>query len=85
MTNAYQALQASGTFIQTSSFPLALASIDGTLRQGQKSSFKSTISKTSPEMFTSRSTISETNSCVIVDFMYYTHKPPPDSVQTFSE
>ena len=82
------ALQANGITSQSSPYPLAIAQMDGTIRQCRKSlfrdallshdEFKQAFIHTCP-LYTQPSN----DLCVIIDFLYFIHIPPPVDVITY--
>ena len=88
-----EVLQASGITAQTSPFPLAIAQIDGAIKVGTKSEFKDALCNVGfGEIFTNHCPFfslphsSPTQGLsVILDFLYYIHRPPPPDITIFSE
>ena len=85
--NALQALKARGITVQTSPYPLALATMNGCARTGSKSTFR-TILKQQPQLgpcFMNTLPHNFNNFCLITDFMCYIHMPPPNNISKYSE
>ena len=85
--NALQALKAGGITVQTSPFPLALATISGSARTGSKSTMRSVLQKQIEfqACFTNNHPTNLDNFSLITDFMCYIHMPPPSNTATYSE
>ena len=85
--NALQALKASGITVQTSPYPLALATMSGSARTGSKSTMRPVLQK-QPQFqacFINSHPTNFDNFCLITDFMCYIHMPPPSNTATYSE
>ena len=69
--NALQALTTSGIMVQTSPYPMAMATMSGSARTGSKSTIRTTLEK-QPEFnacFTNSLSSNYGNVCLITDFM----------------
>ena len=85
--NALQALKTSGIMVQTSPYPMAMATMSGSARTGSKNTIRTTLEKQSQfsACFTKSLPTSYDNVCLITDFMCYIHIPPPSTTVTYSE
>ena len=81
--------QANGITAQTCTYPLAICNIHGEMRMGQKSTFTNAMCKYSfKDAFCDFCPFLQTPTpdlCVIVDFLYYLHIPPPPDVSNFAD
>ena len=85
LKNSFKHLQAAGApSVQTSPYPLALATINGEMRAAQKSKFRSAIAHISSDMFSSEIP-SLVNPTIILDFLFYLHMPPPSCIRTYDQ
>lgn len=79
--NAMEFLQANGIAAQTYTYTLAISNMHGEMRMGQKSTFTNEMCKYSfKDAFRDFCPLLQTPApdlCVIVDFLYYLHIPPP--------
>ena len=93
--NAMELLQANGITAQTCTYPLAICNIHGEMCMGQKSTFTNTMCKYSfKDAFSNFCPFSDfcpflqtptPDLCVIVDFLYYLHIPPPPDMSNFAD
>ena len=82
-------LQANGIAAQTYTYTLAISNMHGEMRMGQKSTFTNEMCKYSfKDAFRDFCPLLQTPApdlCVIVDFLYYLHIPPPPNVSNFAD
>ncbi len=70
---------------QVHPFPLAIADMDGSMRPSSKSEILQVIQSRFGDMFSDQYMFPDSGQvCVIVDFLYYLHMPPPDHLRTYA-
>lgn len=73
--------------VQTSPYPMAMATMSGSARVGSKSTIRTTLKKQPlfNACFTNSLPTSYDSLCLITDFMCYIHMPPPSTTVAYSE
>ena len=89
-TNAMRILQSHGIMDETTDYPLAITNLDGTVRRTNKAEFRAALCKHDEFIPAFTTTFPYSSStpddlCLIIDFLYFLHIPPPSDVETYSD